>query len=257
MNIYIGTSGWAFPNWVGILYPEGLPQNKWLNYYSQVFNCVEVNSTFYRLFKPATYSNWLRNVGENFKFIIKIPQEISHKKKLVGVRKDLDDFFDNIEVLKQKIGMLLLQLPPSFNTTLDIFANEIMYIRSKYPLAVEFRNYYSKNDDVLEILTEQDCTYVNPDSPQIPLTNIITNRTVYFRLHGRIALHKSSYDDDELKDLAEKIDELESKIDTCYVIFNNGMLGYSIPNALKLQAMLGLTNNDFDKVSGQTQTLDF
>ncbi|ROL56408.1 DUF72 domain-containing protein [Bacteroidetes/Chlorobi group bacterium Naka2016] len=257
MNIYIGTSGWAFPNWVGILYPEGLPQNKWLNYYSQVFNCVEVNSTFYRLFKPATYTNWLRNVGENFKFIIKIPQEISHKKKLVGVRKDLDDFFDNIEVLKQKIGMLLLQLPPSFNTPLDIFANEIMYIRSKYPLAVEFRNYYSKNDDVLGILIEQDCTFVNPDSPQFSLTNIITNRTVYFRLHGRIALHKSSYDDDELKDLAEKVYELESKIDNCYVIFNNGMLGYSIPNALKLQTMLGLTNNDFDKVSGQTQTLDF
>ncbi|MFN3306653.1 MAG: DUF72 domain-containing protein, partial [Candidatus Kapaibacteriota bacterium] len=123
MNIYVGTSGWAFPKWVGILYPSDLPQRKWLNFYSQVFNCVEVNSTFYRLFKISTYSNWLKSVGENFRFIIKIPQEISHKKRLINVFSELDDFFNNIEILRAKIGLLLLQLPPSFDTNINFFAD--------------------------------------------------------------------------------------------------------------------------------------
>lgn len=242
MEIFIGTSGWAFPNWVGILYPEGLPQKKWLNYYSQVFNCVEVNSTFYRLFKSDTYRNWMQSVGENFKFILKIPQEISHKKKLINSQKDLDIFFDNIEILKPKIGLLLLQLPPNFNTPIEILTEIIALIRSKYPVGVEFRNYYSKSDVVLNMLIENNTSFVNPDSPKQPLSIILTNKTLYLRLHGRISLHKSSYEETELKEIAETIISLEDRIKTAFVIFNNGILGHSIPNAIKLQSLLSLEN---------------
>lgn len=255
MKIYIGTSGWAFPNWIGVLYPEGLPQSKWLNYYSQIFNCVEVNSTFYRLFKPSTYSNWLRSVAEDFKFIIKIPQEISHKKKLINVGKDLDEFFENIEVLNGKLGLLLLQLPPSFTTPLEIFADVVAYIRSKYPLAVEFRNKYSNSDDVLDILIQNNCTFVNPDSPNIPLSTIVTNRTLYYRLHGRVALHKSSYEDEELEEIALSVKSLEGRIDAAFIIFNNGMFGHSIPNAIKLQGILGVGNEKLDKIGSNSQKL--
>lgn len=244
MQVYIGTSGWSFANWVGVLYPEGLPQNKWLNYYSQVFNCVEVNSTFYRLFKTNTYQSWIRSVDDKFKFIIKIPQEISHKKRLINVQKDLDDFFENIQVLKHKMGLLLLQLPPSFNTPIDIFSEVVSYIRSYYPLAVEFRNYYANSDEVLNVLIENDCCYVNPDSPQQRLTHLITNRTLYYRLHGRISLHKSAYDDNELEEIALSILSFKDRLDCAYVIFNNGMLGYSIPNAIKLQSILGVCKED-------------
>jgi uncharacterized protein YecE (DUF72 family) len=240
MNVYIGTSGWAYPNWVGILYPEGLPQSKFLNYYSQFFNCVEVNSTFYRVFKPSTYSNWMKAVGEDFKFIIKIPQEISHKKKLVNAIQDIEDFFENISVLKPKIAMLLLQLPPSFNTSIDIFSEVIKYMRSYYPLAVEFRNSYGNFQDVVSVLIENDCTLVNPDSPKNIPTTYLTNKTLYYRLHGRTSLHKSSYEDKELQEIAHSIKSQSDRIEEAFVIFNNGMLGYSIPNAMKLQKLLGL-----------------
>ncbi|MCX7908108.1 MAG: DUF72 domain-containing protein [Ignavibacteria bacterium] len=242
MKIYIGTSGWSFPNWVGILYPEGLPQRKWLNYYSQIFNCVEVNATFYRLFQVSTYQNWVKSVDENFKFIIKIPQEISHKKKLINSIKDLDDFFCNIEIIKPKIGLLLLQLPPSFNTSLDVFSEVVSYIRSKFPLAIEFRNFYLNSDDVLNILIENNCVFVNPDSPKYPLTSIVTNRVLYYRLHGRVELHKSSYTEDELKEISLTIISMRERLDEVYVIFNNGMVGHSISNAIKLQYFLGIRN---------------
>ncbi|MGB9770632.1 MAG: DUF72 domain-containing protein [Candidatus Kapaibacteriota bacterium] len=257
MNIYIGTSGWAFPNWVGVLYPEGLPQNKWLNFYSQIFNCVEVNSTFYRLFKPSTYLNWAKTVGNDFKFIIKVPQEISHKKKLVNAGKELDEFFENIENLRPKIGLVLLQLPPSFSTPIDIFSDVIAYISSKFPLAVEFRNKYSRSEEVLDILIRNNCVYVNPDSPNNFLTNILTNRTLYYRLHGRIALHKSSYNDEELEEIASSIKTFEGRIDNAYIIFNNGMLGYSIPNAVKLQSLLRTTRECNGNALGNIQKLEF
>lgn len=244
MQVYIGTSGWSFSNWIGILYPEGLPQNKWLWFYSQVFNCVEVNSTFYRLFKPSTYQSWNKTVDDNFKFIIKVPQEISHKKKLIGVRKELDDFLENIQILKQKIGLLLLQLPPSFNTPIEVLNETISYIRSRFPLAVEFRNSYANSDDVLNVLIENDCCFVNPDSPQQRLSHVLTNRTLYYRLHGRISLHKSAYEESELEEIALSLLSFKERLDYAYIIFNNGMLGYSIPNAIKLQSLLGINKNN-------------
>lgn len=243
MDIYVGTSGWAFPNWVGILYPENLPQNKWLNYYSQIFNCVEVNSTFYHLFKTTTYLNWLKSVGNNFKFIIKIPQEISHKRRLVNVFPLLDEFFKNIEILRTKIGQLLLQLPPSFDISIGIFADVVKFIRSKFPLAVEFRNTYLRSDEFLQVLIENDCTFVNPDSPKYHFSNVLSNKILYYRLHGRYELHKSPYEEEELEEIATSIHELSNKTTEAYVIFNNGLLGFSIPNGIKLQELLGLKRN--------------
>lgn len=82
---------------------------------------------------------------------------------------------------------------------------------------------------------------MNPDSPTYHLKNIISNKTLYYRLHGRYELHRSSYDEEELKEIALSILDLCHKVNEAYIIFNNGVLGYSIPNALKLQELLGLS----------------
>lgn len=240
MEVFVGTSGWSFPNWVGILYPEGLPQSKWLSYYSNFFNCVEVNSTFYRLFKPNTYRGWLKSVPDDFRFILKVPQIISHTKKLVNVQGDIEEFFTNIEVLKPKLGLLLLQLPPSFNTPVEYLEEPLNYLSSFCATAVEFRNWYAYTQDILNILLKYNCILVNPDSPTMPLELRLTNDKLYFRLHGRTSLHKSSYTDEELKEISLMIGELKDRINKAYVIFNNGVYGHSIPNAFKLQELLGM-----------------
>lgn len=240
MEIYIGTSGWSFQNWVGILYPEGLPQSKWLNFYSNFFNCVEVNSTFYRLFQPKTYSLWSKNVPNEFKFIIKVPQTISHTKKLINVKADIEEFILNIEILKPKLGLLLLQLPPNFNSPPEYLYEALSLLKSFGDVAVEFRNNYAFAEDVLNILVKERCTLVNPDSPKFPLELRLTDDILYFRLHGRTVLHKSSYSNDELEEISALIKGVNDRIKKAYVIFNNGVYGNSILNAIKLQELLGL-----------------
>jgi len=240
MDLFIGTSGWSFPNWVGILYPSGLPQSKWLSYYSNFFNCVEVNSTFYRLFKQNTYKGWFKSVPDDFEFILKVPQTISHIKKLINVKGELEEFFNNVEILKPKLGLLLLQLPPSFNTPIEYLDESLSYLSSFCNTAVEFRNWYGYTQDALSILVKYNCILVNPDSPTMSLQLNITNDKLYFRLHGRTSLHKSSYSDDELMEISLMIKGVKDRIKKAYIVFNNGVYGHSIQNAFKLQELLGL-----------------
>ncbi len=255
MEIYIGTSGWSFQNWVGILYPEGLPQSNWLKFYSNFFNCVEVNSTFYRLFKPKTYSLWLKAVPNEFKFIIKVPQTISHTKKLINCKVDIEEFILNIEILKSKLGILLLQLPPNFNSPPEYLEESLRLLKSLGDVAVEFRNNYAFAEEVLNILFKEGCSLVCPDSPQLPLELRLTNDILYFRLHGRTALHKSSYSDDELEEISDLIKGINDRIKKAYVIFNNGVYGYSIPNALKLQELMGFKSQKLTLLPKYSQGL--
>ncbi len=238
VECYVGTSGWSYLHWKGILYPEGLPQKSWLNYYSQYFNCVEVNSTFYRNFAPSTFKNWAKSVPESFRFIFKIPQEISHKKRLIDVRADLNNFFSSLELIKSKIGCLLLQLPPSFFIELDKFEEAIAFATESFPIAVEFRNNFWLFDGVDEILKKYKCIFVNPDSPKNPFQTVLTTNKLYIRLHGRTSLHKSSYTEQELQEIVSTIEEFDNEIDEAWIIFNNGVYGHAITNAMRLIELL-------------------
>lgn len=239
MKCYVGTSGWSFPHWKGILYPEELPPSDWLNYYSGNFNCVEVNSTFYRSFSASTYRKWARSVPEDFKFILKLPQEITHKERLAGVRNEILDFLNRLSPIAEKVALILMQLPPSYKVVLSNFEESISLIREKFPLAVEFRNKYAFSEEVLDILVEHNCCFVNPDSPSSNLQTLTTNDMLYLRLHGRRAMYKSSYTDNELEEVSEILFSMRERIKSAYVIFNNGMEGFSIPNAFKLIELIG------------------
>ncbi len=244
MICYVGTSGWSFPHWRGILYPEELPPSDWLKYYSGNFNCVEVNSTFYRSFSASTYRRWANSVPEDFKFILKLPQEITHKKRLVGVRNEILDFLDGLSPIAGKVGLILMQLPPSYKTVLSDFEESILLICEKFALAVEFRNKYAFSEDVLDILVEHNCCFVNPDSPASDFQTLVTNDMLYLRLHGRQAMYKSSYSDSELEEMSDIVLSMNDRIKSAYVIFNNGMEGFSIPNAFKFIELIGRKNEE-------------
>lgn len=238
MKCFVGTSGWAFPHWRGVLYPKSLPESDWLKYYSENFNCVEVNSTFYRSFLPSTYRRWFHSVPDNFKFILKLPQEITHTKRLVGVHKEIREFLSGLSPLSDKVGLILMQLPPSYSVVLSDFEQAILLIRDKFALAVEFRNEYAFVEDIIDVLITNNCCFVNPDSPKAPLRTFITNDILYLRLHGRTALYRSLYTHSELEEISDIVLSMGDRITMSYVIFNNGMEGFSIPNAVKLIELL-------------------
>ena len=155
-KIYIGTSGWIYSDWIGIFYPDDLPSRERLRFFSQRFRTTEVNYSFYHLPKPKTYENWYNQTPEKFVFAVKASRFITHIKRLKEAKTGWTKFFENALYLKEKLGPILFQLPPSFRATEQNVATmkeflkdiDIKNIRS----AFEFRHKSWCEDKVYEIL---------------------------------------------------------------------------------------------------------
>jgi uncharacterized protein YecE (DUF72 family) len=117
LQYYIGCSGWSYISWEGQFHPSGTENFRWLNYYSHVFDYVEIDSSFYRTPNVKMVKNWAMKTPKNFKFTAKFPKAITHDKRLLNVDKELERFFDAMGPLENKTLTLLLQLPPLFEKT--------------------------------------------------------------------------------------------------------------------------------------------
>jgi uncharacterized protein YecE (DUF72 family) len=114
LEYYLGCSGWSYDGWKGTFYnPSDLDNRYGLSYYSQIFDFVEIDSTFYRMPSAFIVNNWNKRTPDNFKFAVKFPKVITHDKRLKDVAKDIEMFYDVMEPLYDKILVFLLQLPPS------------------------------------------------------------------------------------------------------------------------------------------------
>jgi uncharacterized protein YecE (DUF72 family) len=269
-GIYIGTSGWSYPKgegtWNGHFYPKGTKDE--LSFYSQFFNTVEVNSSFYYPLNPTYAYNWVKKTPNNFLFTVKLWQKFTHPemfKKATGEDavislEDVEVFNQGIEPLVKsgKLGMLLAQFPPSFKN--NDYGKQIVSAISrtfgKYRLAVELRH-RSWSDDVNTaiFLKESNICWVQIDEPvfetsiaaELPLTSDIA----YFRFHGRNrenwwtgdaeTRYKYLYSPEEIKELADKVKKTAGQCRQVFAFFNNHWQGYAPKNASDLQKSLGLS----------------
>ena len=268
-KIYIGTSGWSYPKgegtWTGYFYPRGKINE--LEYYSQFFDTVEVNSSFYRPPNPGYVYNWARRVPEGFLFTVKLWQKFTHPKmykeatgeEAVISQKDVDMFKNGIEPLVRygKLGALLAQFPPSFKN--DSFGQQILgavgKTFSEYRLAVELRHRsWSDDENTARFLKENNIAWVQIDEPKFK-TSIaaevpITADMAYFRFHGRNAemwwkgdsetRYKYLYSKDEIDELAEKVKNASGQTNMLFAQFNNHWRGYSPRNAVDMKKSLQL-----------------
>jgi uncharacterized protein YecE (DUF72 family) len=113
LKFYIGCSGWSYSAWKGPFYPPNLESSEWLKYYSQIFDYVEVDSSFYRILNQFMVKNWFSKTSDKFRFTAKFPKIITHDKHIVDINKEVQVFLKNIEPLHKKTLALLIQLPPS------------------------------------------------------------------------------------------------------------------------------------------------
>jgi uncharacterized protein YecE (DUF72 family) len=143
-KIYIGTSGYIYPHWEGIFYPEDWPKSKKLEYYCQHFDTVELNNTFYRLPGEKAFESWYKRTPKNFIFAVKVSRFITHVKKLVDCKEPWRIFLKRTLILKEKLGPLLFQLPPFLKADpekLEDFGKMILKESPKgLRFAFEFRN---------------------------------------------------------------------------------------------------------------------
>jgi uncharacterized protein YecE (DUF72 family) len=238
--IYIGTSGYSYPKWRRVLYPEGLPQTKWLAFYAEHFNTVEINATFYRSFSTKTYAKWEVNVPEDFAFTLKGSKTITHVKRLKDVEGDIVNFFAPLEPLMPKVSCILWQFPPSFKyeaaskKKLEKFFKALPRVCRH---ACEMRHASWADESVYELFKTYSIGWVTGDAAPFLTQPRTTTDFSYIRLHGPEQLYASSYTDEQLKAWAEHIMQY-AKLGDVYCYFNNTMVGAALQNIATIKSFL-------------------
>ncbi len=243
-DLHIGTSGWSYKHWTGIFYPEDLKPDKYLEYYTTKFSCVELNSCFYHLPLKKTVTGWMNRTPDSFKFSLKLSRFITHQMQLVNIEAALEKFFDVFEGMKEKLGPILVQLPPGLSydePRIQYFLELLKKQYNQYRFAVEIRNRSWINDHFFDLLSHYGTAFVIADSgSRYPYYEAVTTDFVYLRFHGREQLYASDYNEYDLQQYAGKIAGWLNDGKKVWVFFNNDYFGFAVKNAEKLIEIINL-----------------
>lgn len=182
-QLFIGTSGWAYPSWKPGFYPEKLAQTKFLNYYASQLNTVEVNLTFRQLLKNTTAAKWIAQTPPNFRFTIKAHQVITHIKRLKNTEEFLARFVSTMEPLSQagKIGCVLFQLPPNLKADPKLLQEFLVTIPKGLKAAFEFRHESWFADDIFGCLKQHNRALCIAETEERTTPDVVTADFCYYR----------------------------------------------------------------------------
>jgi uncharacterized protein YecE (DUF72 family) len=230
----IGCAGWAIPKEASARFPA---EGSHLQRYAARFNAVEINSSFYRPHRPATYARWAGSVPPAFRFAVKLPRSISHQQRLAGAGALLRQFAGEAGALGGKLGCVLVQLPPSLQFGPAIAADFFAALNDNFScmLACEARHPSWFGAEAGELLRKNSISRVIADPPAgQPGPHVPTAAAVYLRLHGAPKVYYSSYNKEYILELAQKLAETREAGHAAWCIFDNTAAGHAIPNALSL-----------------------
>ncbi len=243
-EVRVGCSGWNYKHWRnGVFYPPRLPASKWLQFYAEHFDTVEVNATFYRLPRPTAVANWVAMTPPNFVFAIKMSRYVTHVKRLTGVKESLRRFYGTIAPLvgTSKFGPVLWQFPETFRRNDE----RLLGTFDELPAgrhAFEFRHASWLVPEILAFLRARDSALVIGDHPERPFQTLdLTADWTFVRFHYGKRGRGGNYSDRELDEWAGRIDGWRQRGIDVYAYFNNDWEGYAIKNALGLKQRLGLS----------------
>jgi uncharacterized protein YecE (DUF72 family) len=247
-GLYIGTSGWSYKHWSGMIYPKEIKPDKYLEYYITKFSCVELNSSFYHLPLKKTVLGWKNRTPDSFRFCTKLSRYITHQMQLVNIEGALARYFDVFEELREKSGPVLVQLPPQLLYDKSLICNFLNLIKEKYSyyrFALEVRNESWIRDEFFGLLAQYGAAFVIADSgSRYPYYETVTTDFVYLRLHGREQLYASDYSDTDLGLYAQKIIHWLNEDMKVWVFFNNDYHGFAVSNAEKLKEIVNLLKRE-------------
>jgi uncharacterized protein YecE (DUF72 family) len=184
-NLHVGTIGWSYNFWKGNFYPDKTASKDFLAYYSTKYNTVEVDSTFYRIPNQQTITNWKKQTPEGFLFSLKFPSVITHIKMLKDCERETNVFLERTKLLKEKLGPLLLQFPPSFGTEhLSSLADFLHNLPKTQRYAIEVRDEGFLNDDFYSLLRANNVALAWVDNPSVPHISEVTSDFLYVRWEG-------------------------------------------------------------------------
>ncbi len=245
-KIYIGTSGFYYKHWIGRFYPEKMIASKWLEYYSKVFNTVELNTTFYHLPRAKTLEGWIKRTPVDFVFSVKVYRIITHIKRLHDVRSDFYGFMKVIKPFRvyNRIGCILHQFPPELNYDTSLLKDYISLLPKGYRHVFEFRNPEFFNDTIFLILSENGIGLCISHMYGLETPPVATADFVYFRFHGPVERYRSIYTDEQIEKFSRLIWGFLLEDKTIFAYFNNDFNAYAVENAIGLKkSILKLINS--------------
>jgi len=262
-KLHVGTQGWNYDAWVGPFYPDGTRAADFLSTYARAFSTVEVDSTFYATPAAKTVRGWAQRTPENFIFSLKLPQEITHERRLRNVDELAAEFFDVVRELGPKLGPVLIQLGPDFAPTeLPAIAQFLPKLPRDIRFAVEFRQRGWIHDGVLALLAEHNVALTLSDGRWIPRKQMLqlatrpTGDFSYVRLMGqdqsivdysRIQLDRTR----ELESWSSVLWPRAEEGREAFVYVNNHFAGHSPQSARDLQRLLGQSTTEPEQIGEQ------
>ena len=246
VDFYIGTMGFSYRDWSGPFYPEGLSAREYLPYYARIFNAVEIDSTFYGTPRRDTVIRWRDTTPEGFKICVKVPRVITHESELVDCAGEMNTFIAIVSELEDKLGVIIFQFPPSFDSTHFERVNSFLReIPGGIDFAVEFRHRSWYTYQTAKMLRELNICWVATEFERVPKEVDLTSELIFIRFigkHGQFKLH-----DREQIDMTPQLEWwwqwIQSKIDsvaTVYGFFNDDFSGHAPAAANNLKQIIGL-----------------
>jgi len=240
MALHIGTSGWSYDHWHGVLYPPGIRPQERLAYYVGRYDTVEVNSTYYHWPAHATFAGWFRRIPDNFLMTVKAPRGLTHRQRLYAPEYWLKRIWGGLSHLGAKCGVLLVQLPPDMmydHARLEYF---LQRTPAGLRVALEFRHPSWHREEVFNLLERHGAAYCVMSGAKLPCILRATAPFVYVRLHGPDPhhLYGGSYSEDSLRWWAERIREWAAMPREVFAYFNNDGEGNAVRNATRLRELL-------------------
>ncbi len=186
MHVLTGTSGYAYKEWRGSFYPADLKADDFLRYYAGVFGSVEINNTFYRMPTEKVLAQWMAQVPETFRFVLKASQQITHRKRLKECAPELQYFLRTATALGARLGPTLFQLPPNLKKDLDRLLDFLSLVPSTWRAALEFRHASWFDEDVFDALRRHNMALVaaetDPEASDLAVPFVATADWGYLRL---------------------------------------------------------------------------
>ena len=233
--IRVGTSGWMYDHWKGPFYPEHMTSDEMLPFYTEVFDTVEVNNTFYQLPSKEKVRAWRDDSPEGFLFVIKANRYITHMKNLLEPEEPVNTLMERIEILGPKLGPILFQLPPQWNVNVDRLASFLDVLPQGPRYAFEFRDESWYREGIYDLLEEAEAAFCIHDHRDAPSPEKMTADFTYLRFHGPRGDYGGKYRGEHLRQWADKVKSWEEAGRDVYAFFNNDMKGYAVENARQLR----------------------